>query len=110
MADRAEAIERRSSGEGWWRVVFGVDTMTLVENTVTAELPDAKVVVGSLYGSDNDHLEVLVVSDHFEGQPLVRQHQMVLSSLRDVLADELHAIQLKTMTWEKYSHTAQEGN
>jgi stress-induced morphogen len=87
---------------------LSVDRMTLVEGVVAAKLPGAKVVAGSLYGSDDDHLEVLVVSDRFEGQPLVRQHQMVLNSLRDVLAEELHAIQLKTMTWEKYRQTYNE--
>lgn len=47
------------------------------------------------------HLEILVVSDSFEGCSLLDQHRMVMDVLKGPLAKGLHAVELKTMTYAK---------
>ncbi|MEE2761487.1 MAG: BolA family protein [Pseudomonadota bacterium] len=54
-------------------------------------------------GSES-HFKVVVVSEAFEGQRLVRRHQMVNEILADELAGEVHALAMQTLTeeeWEK---------
>ena len=66
-------------------------------------IPGAEVRVES---EDGTHFAAFVVSESFEGMPLVRQHQAVLKSLReDFDSERLHALQLKTFTpdaWEAF--------
>lgn len=61
-------------------------------------LPDAEVQVQDLTGG-GDHLQAIVVSSAFEGQSLVKQHQLVYAALQADLASEaIHALALKTYT------------
>lgn len=53
---------------------------------------------------DGEHLQAFVIAAAFEGQPLVKQHQMVMKPLKTALAGQVHALGLKTFTpdkWEK---------
>jgi stress-induced morphogen len=47
-----------------------------------------------------DHLDLLIVSDQFKGKMLIQQHQLVMNLLSDSLKAEIHAVQLKTMSFE----------
>lgn len=69
-------------------------------NTIVAGIPDAKVEVNDLRG-DNNHLQIKVVSDAFIGKRLIQQHQMIMNLLQDSLKSELHAVILKTSTFEQ---------
>ncbi len=72
-----------------------------VEAMIKSELPDAIVQVNDLSGGD--HLEAIVVSSQFEGQTLVKQHQMVYKAVQAEMASEaIHALALKTYTPEKW--------
>ncbi|MCB0074575.1 MAG: BolA family transcriptional regulator [Caldilineaceae bacterium] len=75
-----------------------------IEATIRQSIPDARVRVVDPY-NDGQHFEAYVVSDAFEGLPLVRQHQLVLKSLKDEFdANTVHAVALKTFTpakWEQ---------
>ena len=74
-----------------------------IERTIINAIPDARVRVIDPY-NDGQHFEAYVVSAHFESLPLVRQHQLVLNSLRDELASNVvHAVALKTFTPEKWT-------
>ncbi len=48
-------------------------------------------------GSES-HFKVVVVSDRFEGAPLVRRHQSVNAILDEELKEHLHALSLETLT------------
>ena len=48
-------------------------------------------------GSES-HFRVVVVSDRFEGLPLVRRHQTVNRILERELEDGLHALSMQTLT------------
>ena len=50
-----------------------------------------------------DHLEIIVASDEFKGKILIDQHQMIMDILKEDLKEKIHAVQLKTMTIEKYN-------
>ncbi|WP_460193071.1 BolA family protein [Thermosynechococcus sp. FA-CM-4201] len=70
---------------------------------IQSSLPDAFVQVQDLTGG-GDHYEAVVVSAAFEGKRLVQQHQLVYSSLKDLMAsNELHALALKTYTPEQWA-------
>ena len=72
-------------------------TKSEVINLITKKLPNSKVLVENLNG--NDHLQVTVISSEFNGLSLVKQHQLVYSSLKQELASEaIHALALKTTT------------
>lgn len=62
-------------------------------------LTDAYVEVQDMTGT-RDHLDLLIVSDAFKGKMLIAQHQMVMNLLKESLKAEIHAVQLKTMSFE----------
>jgi len=72
-------------------------TKTEVINLITNKIPNSKVFVENIKG--NDHLQVTVISNEFNGLSLVKQHQLVYSALKEELASEaIHALALKTET------------
>jgi stress-induced morphogen len=75
-------------------------TLELITQAVRRAIPDARVFADS---PDGRHFQAVVVSAAFEGQPLVRQHQLVMKALRHEFdSDRVHAMQLRTMTPEEF--------
>lgn len=72
-----------------------------VENKIKSSLLDAQVEVTDLTGT-MDHLGITVASDEFKGKLLIDQHQMIMDILREDLKDKIRAVQIKTMTLDKY--------
>ena len=72
-----------------------------VENKIKASLADAEVKVTDLTGT-MDHLGIMVASDQFKGKLLIDQHQMIMDILKEDLKEKIHAVQIKTMTLDKY--------
>ena len=52
--------------------------------------------------NDGQHLEAIVISSAFEGIPLVKQHQMVMTPLKEAFATSVHALALRTFTPAKW--------
>lgn len=78
-----------------------------VETLIKAGIPDAQVQVQDLTGG-GDHLQAIVVSSQFEGKSLVKQHQLVYSTLQQEMATEtIHALALKTYTPETWNAAGQ---
>ena len=73
----------------------------LLKTLITAQIDDATVEVNDVTGS-NDHFALLVVSDTFIGMSLLEQHRMVMNLLKQELKEKVHAVQIKTSTYEKY--------
>lgn len=63
-------------------------------------IKDAEVAVTDLTGT-RDHLGIQIISDEFEGKGLLDQHRIVMDILKEKLKNEIHAVQLKTMTKTK---------
>ena len=70
-----------------------------VKNLIKSGLTDAYVEVQDMTGT-KDHLDLLIVSDDFKGKMLREQHQLVMNLLKDSLKNEIHAVQLKTMSFD----------
>ena len=75
----------------------------IIPTLIRDKIPDAKVEVQDVTGSNN-HFLLLVVSDSFTGMPLIKQHQAVMDILKDALKEKIHAVQIKTLTFEKYKN------
>tara|TARA_Y100001978_G_C23427651_1_gene306826 strand:- start:123 stop:353 length:231 start_codon:yes stop_codon:yes gene_type:complete len=72
-------------------------TKSKVIQLITKEIPNSEVIVETFNG--NDHLQVTVISDVFNGLSLVKQHQLVYSALKNELATEaIHALAIKTQS------------
>ena len=72
-------------------------TKSEVIKLITNNIPNSEVLVETFNG--NDHLQVTVISNEFNGLSLVKQHQLVYSALQAELASEaIHALALKTQT------------
>ena len=48
-------------------------------------------------GSES-HFKLVIVSDAFEGKPLVRRHQLVNGILAEELQERIHALSMETLT------------
>lgn len=74
-----------------------------LKHLIESGLPGAYVEVRDMTGG-GDHFEALIVSDSFEGQPLIERHQQVYKAVGDAMRGRVHALTLKTLT------PAQHGN
>ena len=71
-----------------------------VKSLIKSGLENASVGIQDLTGT-KDHLSLIIISDSFEGKALLQQHRMVMDILSEKLKAELHAVQLKTLTYAK---------
>jgi len=68
-----------------------------VRRLLLAALPDAELELVDLTGTE-DHYQLRVVSQAFEGKTLIEQHQLVYRALGDAMHGPIHALSLKTYT------------
>ena len=76
-------------------------TLEDIKNTIESSIENATAYVLDPM-NDGQHLQAIVVSPVFNGMPLVKQHQLVMNSLKDAFAQSVHALGLKTFTPEKW--------
>jgi acid stress-induced BolA-like protein IbaG/YrbA len=69
-----------------------------VKALIQQGLPTAHVEVS---GEDHTHFEALVVSDDFAGKRPLARHQMVYATLGALMGREIHALSLRTLTYEE---------
>ncbi len=70
-------------------------TPEAIREMIESHLPDARIQVA---GDDGVHFQALVVSDAFEGKPVLSRHRMVYDALGERMGGEVHALSLKTLT------------
>ena len=69
-----------------------------VKALIEASMPGAKV---EMLG-DACHMEVLVISEAFEGKTLLQRHRMVMEGVKaHIASNELHALAIKAKTPEE---------
>ena len=78
------------------------DLTDRIEKIISAAVPNAEVMVHDPM-NDNAHFEATVVSEAFEDMPLAKQHRLVMQAVKELFADEVHALSLKTYTPEKWA-------
>ena len=75
-----------------------------IESKITASLAPTHLRVideshmHSVPPGAQSHFKLVIVSDAFEGRPLVRRHQMVNGVLADELKERIHALSMETLT------------
>jgi len=74
---------------------------TIIAERIGENIPNAEVFVRDMY-NDGEHFESVVISSAFEGIPLVKQHQMVMTALKEAFQTSVHALKLKTFTPTKW--------
>jgi stress-induced morphogen len=68
-----------------------------IETKILAALPDARVELRDLTGTE-DHWEAVIVSASFAGKSLIERHRMIFSALAEEMKGPIHALTLKTYT------------
>lgn len=64
---------------------------------IQAAIPDAKVELRDLTGTE-DHWEATVVSSQFSGKRPIQRHRMVFDALAEEMKGPIHALSLKAWT------------
>ena len=77
--------------------------------TIEKAIPGATAYILDPY-RDGQHLQAVVVSESFDGQPLIKQHRAVMSALSEHLKEKVHAMGLKTFTPEKWNQEKHQYN
>ncbi len=71
-----------------------------IKNLIEMGVPDSKAIVT---GGDSKY-EATVISDSFTGMSLVKEHQLVYSTVKAQIASgELHALSIKAFTRTEWS-------
>ena len=74
-----------------------------IKDILEKKIKDSKVFIRDMNGNQ-DHFSVIVVSDSFEGLSLIEQHQMVYKSVGNYMTNEIHALEIKTMTQKAWKN------
>ena len=72
-----------------------------IKKRLQTKLKKAEIFIQDMTGN-NDHFNVIVISDSFIDLALIEQHKMIYSLLDDMITKEIHALQLKTLTWKQW--------
>ena len=72
-----------------------------IEQKLEEGLTDPKIFLQDMTGT-MDHFNAIIISDDFIGKNLIEQHRLVYNILGDMVTNEIHALQLKTLTWEQW--------
>ena len=70
-----------------------------IRKLIEQGLPGAEVEVR---GDDGVHFEALVVHADFAGKLPLARHRMVYATLGTLMGNEIHALQLRTMTPDEH--------
>ena len=72
-----------------------------IEQKLEEGLTNPKIFLQDMTGT-MDHFNAMIISDDFIGKNLIEQHRLVYKILGDMVTNEIHALQLKTLTWEQW--------
>tara|TARA_Y100001970_G_C13803346_1_gene636200 strand:+ start:29 stop:274 length:246 start_codon:yes stop_codon:yes gene_type:complete len=72
-----------------------------IKDILEKKIKDSKVFIRDMNGNQ-DHFSVIVISSEFEGVSMINQHKKVYDALENMVTKEIHALQIKTLTWEQW--------
>ena len=72
-----------------------------IKKLLKEKIEDSKVFIQDMTGNDN-HFNLIIISSKFEGLSLIEQHKVVYKALDKMITTDIHALQLKTMTWGQW--------
>ena len=67
----------------------------IIKQRIIVAMPEAQVEVNS---ADGVHFQAYICSAEFEGKSPVARHRLVYAALGDLMAEQVHALQLTTVT------------
>ena len=76
-------------------------TENKIKKILKDKLEDAEIFLQDMTGEKN-HFNLIIISNQFEGLSLIEQHKIIYNALGDMITNEIHALQLKTVTWEQW--------
>ncbi|MBP9841298.1 MAG: BolA family transcriptional regulator [Simkaniaceae bacterium] len=77
--------------------------MNKIKTAILQVIENAEVHILDPRG-DGIHLEAIVISPLFEGMSLLKRQRIVMSALKELFENGLHALALKTYTPEQWDH------
>ena len=72
-----------------------------IKEQLESNLKKAKIFIQDMTGNNN-HFNVIIISNSFKDLALIEQHRKVYEILDNMVTKEIHALQLKTMTWRQW--------
>jgi len=72
-----------------------------IEQLLKNKIENAKIFIHDMTGQNN-HFNLIVIADIFTNLPLIEQHKIIYNILESMITNEIHALQLKTMTWKQW--------
>ena len=72
-----------------------------IKDILKNKIKDIKIFIQDMNGNQ-DHFSVIVISSEFENLSMINQHKLIYDALGDMITKEIHALQIKTFTWEKW--------
>lgn len=72
-----------------------------IKDILRKKIKDSKIFIQDMNGQNN-HFSVIVISEKFEGLSIIKQHQIIYNALSSMITKEIHALQIKTFTWDKW--------
>jgi len=72
-----------------------------IKKILENKIKNSKIFIHDMTGN-NDHFNLLVISDVFKKLTLIEQHKIVYKALNGLITKEIHALQLKTITLEQW--------
>ena len=72
-----------------------------IKDILRKKIKDIKIFIQDMNGQNN-HFSLIVISEKFEGLSIIKQHQIIYNALSSMITKEIHALQIKTFTWDKW--------
>ena len=68
---------------------------------LTKNFQNSKIEIVDMTGQSN-HFSILIISEQFKFLSLIKRHQIIYSIFEKELTNEIHALQLKTLTADEW--------
>lgn len=86
-----------------------MSTISAIEEALEALNPelveiedDSAKHAGHVGNTGGGHYNVLIVSDAFDGLPLIKRHRLVFEQVNDLMQSQIHALSIKAKTPSEY--------
>ena len=74
-----------------------------IKNRLQNHFNTDKVEVFDTRGT-GDHFSIIVISDKFEHQTLIKRHQMIYNLFKNEITKSIHALQIQTYTKNEWKN------
>ena len=72
-----------------------------IKDILEKKIKDSKIFIQDMNGNQ-DHFSVIAITSEFKNLSIIKQHKLIYDALEKFITKEIHALQIKTFTWEKW--------